>query len=293
MSSEILTLLQWAAINNQYATCKFLIEAGADVNAKGGESVATPAMWAAQKCHYYIVHLLLKSGADPLLVDGQGYNILHLATIDGNAFLLVLLLQQDIPVDVVDPQKHTSLMWAAYKGWPACVDLLLRWGANVNATDDKGLTPLHWALVKGSQQCIAKILEFGGDRYAETQDGKNPHMVAEEMRTTRMWHRALAECGYDSHGHTKTLPLGVSSWLKNEKFASRLFYYWPFLTLFLFITIISEFVVYVGVPMGIAMVYFMQWALQSTAQWCTPKYRNLQHTVSLWLSLDCITLTKR
>jgi len=97
--------------------CKFLLDSGADVNAKGGDSVATPAMWAAQRCNYYVVNLLLQYGADPLLTDVQGYNILHLATIDGNAFLLVLLLHQEIPVDVMDPHGQTGLMWAAYKGF--------------------------------------------------------------------------------------------------------------------------------------------------------------------------------
>ena len=272
--------IQWAAINNQYATCKFLVEAGADVNARGGESVATPAMWAAQKCHYYIVHLLLKNGADPLLVDGQGYNILHLATIDGNSFLVVLLLHQEIPVDIVDPQQHNSLMWAAYKGYPAIVDLLLRWGANVNATDDKGLTPLHWALVKGSQPCIQKILEFGGDRFAETLDGKNPHMVAEEMRTTRMWHRALAECGYDSHGHVKTLPLNLTAWLKSEKFMSRILFFWPFVILYLLITFLGGFVLYIGFPLALIMAYAMQYMVQKVAQMGPSKFRHLHHTVS-------------
>ena len=79
---EGITPLHWAAINNQYAVCKYLIEQGADVNVKGGESRATPAMWAAQRCHFYVVNLLLEHGADALAQDGQGYNILHLATID-------------------------------------------------------------------------------------------------------------------------------------------------------------------------------------------------------------------
>ncbi|KAK4904364.1 palmitoyltransferase akr1, partial [Elasticomyces elasticus] len=45
---EGITPLMWAAINNQYAVCKYLIEAGADINATGGESQATAVMWAAQ-----------------------------------------------------------------------------------------------------------------------------------------------------------------------------------------------------------------------------------------------------
>ena len=97
--------------------CKFLLEEGADVNAKGGEAVATPAMWAAQRQHYYIVNLLLQWGADPLLTDAQGYNILHLATFDGNIFLLILLLHQDIP-DCLLPQgmERATAKWRIRQG---------------------------------------------------------------------------------------------------------------------------------------------------------------------------------
>jgi hypothetical protein len=250
------------------------------VNAKGGESVATPAMWASQRCHYYVVNLLLENGADPLLTDIQGYNILHLATIDGNAFLLVLLLHQEIPVDVTDPHGHTSLMWAAYKGFPACVDLFLRWGANVNAADEGGLTPLHWALVKGSQPCIQKIVEYGGDRFTKTQDGKTPAVVAQEMKTTRVYHRALNECGYDGDGNPRRLPLGLASMMRKKSVVSKFFFVWPFLMVFVSLWLLSNMVIYAAVPMMLISVLAMQWVTQQVSKWGPADYRNIQKTVS-------------
>ncbi|EAS35590.2 palmitoyltransferase akr1 [Coccidioides immitis RS] len=275
---EDITPLHWAAINNRYELCKFLLDSGADVNAKGGESVATPAMWAAQRCHYYIVELLLRYGADPLLTDVQGYNILHLATIDGNAFLLVLLLHQEIPVDVTDPQGHTGLMWAAYKGFPACVDLFLRWGANVNAADEGGLTPLHWALVKGSTPCIQKIIEYGADRYAKTRDGKTPAIVAEEMKTTHFWRRALSECGYDPNGDVIQMPLGLATILRTRRYISKFFFLWPFAMIFGAVWILSEFTVYVSVPLTLAFIFGMQWMAQWVANRSHAEFRVLQRT---------------
>ncbi|KAH1902332.1 palmitoyltransferase akr1 [Aspergillus fumigatus] len=275
---EGITPLHWAAINNQYAMCKFLLDNGADVNAKGGDSVATPAMWAAQRCHYYIVHLLLLHGADPLLTDVQGYNILHLATIDGNAFLLVLLLHQEIPVDVIDQQGHTGLMWAAYKGYPACVDLFLRWGANVNAVDDGGLTPLHWALVKGSLPCVQKLIEYGADRFAKTRDGKSPATVAGEMNTTRVWYRALDECGYDVDGNTKVLPMGLTSWLRNKSVMSKFFFLWPFLIVYAAVYILSHMVIYAAIPIMLVATFGLQWVAQKAASQAPSEYRVLQKT---------------
>jgi palmitoyltransferase ZDHHC13/17 len=261
--------------------CKFLLDSGADVNAKGGESVATPAMWAAQRCHYYIVNLLLQRGADPLLTDVQGYNILHLATIDGNAFLLVLLLHQGISVDVTDHQGHTGLMWAAYKGFPACVDLFLRWGANVNAADEGGLTPLHWALVKGSHPCVQKIIEYGADRFAKTRDGKTPLTVAGEMNTTRFWYRALNDCGYDAEGNTRVLPLGLTMLLRNKSVTSKFFLFWPFAIVFMAVWILSHVVIFAAVPLCLVAVFALQWVAQQVANNGLGESRTLQKTV--WL----------
>lgn len=236
-------------------------------------------MWAAQRCHYYIVNLLLQHGADPLLTDSQGYNILHLATIDGNAYLLVLLLHQEIPVDVPDPQGHTGLMWAAYKGYPTCVDLFLRWGANVNAADEGGLAPLHWALVKGSTPCIQKIIEYGADRFAKTRDGKTPAVVADEMKTTFHWYRALSECGYNRQGNTIVLPLGSGGLIRDKRVMSKFYFLWPFLMIFAAVYILSGLSIYVGVPSAILALGLLHFMAQWVANKGPSEYRVLQRTV--------------
>ncbi|KAH6668801.1 hypothetical protein B0J14DRAFT_546993 [Halenospora varia] len=282
--AEGITPLHWAAINNQYAMCQFLLKEGADVNKKGGESVATPAMWAAQRCHYYTVHLLLEHGADPLITDVQGYNILHLATFEGNIFLLVLLLHQNISVDIPDSHGHTSLMWAAYKGYPACVDLFLRWGADVHATDETGFTALHWALVKGSQGCIQKLIEYGADRFAETSNGKTPSITAEEMKTQRIWHRALHECGYNDDGMPRTIDLPMSGWIMQDKrgFMTKFFFFFPFIILWVMIMISSHMVVYAGIPIALFAGYGLQWIAQQVMEYAPSDMRHMHKTP--WLA---------
>lgn len=281
---ENITPLHWAAINNQWAMCKFLLDAGSEVNAKGGESVATPAMWAAQRCHYYVVHLLLQYGADPLITDVMGYNILHLATFDGNVFLLVLLLHQNISIDVRDTQDHTPLMWAAYKGFPACVDLFLRWGADVHATDDTGFTALHWALVKGSPGCIQKLVEYGSDRFAASNGGKTPLDTAREQNTTRLWYRALRECGYQEDGTPKSLKLPLSSWLLKDKRAtiSKFFFFTPFIIIYCMILVVSNMVVYAGVPFALIIGYSMHWFVQKGLEYSPSDMRHMHKTP--WLA---------
>lgn len=272
--------LQWAAINNHYALCKYLIESGAEVNAKGGESVATPAMWAAQRCHLYVVHLLLQNGADPLLTDGQGYNILHLATFDGNVFLLLILLHQSVPIDGTDPSGHTCLMWAAYKGYPACVDLFLQWGASVNVSDENGFTALHWALVKGNPNCVQKLIENGSDRFTETNDGKTPATVAQEMNSKGTWRRALKESGFNADGTVKQLPLPYTSFIKSRSFLNKFFFLFPFLLLFIVLSILSGMPIYAAVPISIFLASSLQLAAQQVLLWSPSDMRHLYRTVS-------------
>jgi hypothetical protein len=282
-------LFQWAAINNQYAMCKFLLDAGADVNKRGGESVATPAMWAAQRCHYYTVQLLLQYGADPLITDVQGYNILHLATFEGNVFLLVLLLHQNIHVDIPDTHGHTCLMWAAYKGYPACVDLFLRWGANVHATDETGFTALHWALVKGSPGCIQKLIEYGSDRFAEASTGKTPAVMAEEMKTTRAWHKALTECGFNEDGKSLDFNFPLGSYLvKNKRgFMTKFFFLMPFLMIWSMAMIASHMVVYAGIPLALFVGYCLHWVAQKVMEYAPSDMRHMHKTVSTHLEIWC------
>ncbi|KAI1006178.1 Palmitoyltransferase [Podosphaera aphanis] len=282
--SEGITPLHWAAINNQYVMCKFLLKEGADVNKKGGDSVATPAMWAAQRCHYYTVHLLLQNGADPLITDVQGYNILHLATFEGNIFLLLLLLHQGIDVDAPDTQGHTCLMWAAYKGFPACVDLFLRWGANVHATDESGFTALHWALVKGSQGCIQKLIEYGADRFSETSTGKTPAITAEEMKTEHIWHRALKECGYNENGNPSSLKFPFSNiFLKDKRsFMNKFFFLFPFFIVWIMIMILSHLVVFLSIPFALITGYGLQTIAQKLIKYAPSDMKHLHLTP--WLA---------
>ncbi|KAF1733502.1 hypothetical protein MY5147_005502 [Beauveria neobassiana] len=277
---EGITPLHWAAINNQYAMCKFLIDHGAEINRKGGESVATPLQWAAQRCHYYTVNLLLQHGADPLITDSQGYNTLHISTFNGNVLLLILLLHQGIPVDVVDSYGHTSLMWAAYKGFPQCVDVFLRWGASVHATDEQGFTALHWALVKGHPACILKVVEYGADRFAKTDTGKTPAVTASELHTEKAWHRALKECGFDEDGNPSMPPWpGAAYFLKDKRtFLTRFLFLWPFLLVWSGLMTLSHTPVYFGIPSAVLIGYGITFCAQQVLEYAPSDMRHFHKT---------------
>lgn len=237
-------------------------------------------MWAAQRCHYYVVALFLQEGADTSITDAQGYNILHLATFDGNAFLIIFLLHQNIPVDVPDTQGHTCLMWAAYKGYPAIVDLFLRWDANISARDEEGFTALHWGLVKGNPACIQKLVEYGSDRFAETNSGKTPAVTAEEMGSIKAWHRALKESGFRDDGSPRQPPFPFTSMIKTRNFHNRFYFLLPFLLLIVIFTIFSRISIFAAVILSGFIAYTAQFLVQYMMQWAPQDMKHIQRTVS-------------
>ena len=226
-----------------------------------------------------MVDLLLKNGADPLLTDDQGFNLLHSATLDGNVFQIALLLHQDIAVDVPDAQGHTSLMWASYKGFPQCIDLLLRWGGNVYARDAQGFTALHWALVKGQQHGIFKLIEYGSDRFAETNEGKSPATVAKEMNSARQYQSALRECGYNPDGSAQSFPL--SSFIKERKpFYWKVYYFYPTIALGIVLYITSYLPIFLGLPLAALVSYGIQVGAQKFLKWAPTDMKIMNKTVS-------------
>lgn len=278
-----ITPLHWAAINGHHALCHFLIQSGADVNAKGGDANATPVLWASKRCNLQVISLLLANGADPLIRDVEGYNLLHSATLDGNVYQLVLLLHHpEITVDVPDAHGHTSLMWAAYKGFGACVDILLRWGADVHAVDETGFTPLHWALVKGNYVCIQKLVEYGSDRSVKSKppegqaEGDTPSMTASKMNSERQWHRALVDSGFDEAGNPLRFPVPYVN--DRRWFFSRFFFFWPFVLGGLQLHMLAYLPVLISVPGVLVVGYALQYLVQRLFRWAPTNLKRMHHT---------------
>lgn len=171
-------------------------------------------------------------------------------------------------------------MWAAYKGYPACVDLFLQWGASVNGADENGFTALHWSLVKGNPVCIQKLIEQGSDRFIETNDGKPPATIAQEMNSRGAWHRALKESGYNPDGTAKQFPLPYASFIRSRVFLNRSFFLLPFFQMFIIFSVLSGMPIFAAVPITVFLACSLQWAAQQVLQWAPSDMQHLQRTVS-------------
>ncbi|KAF9438911.1 palmitoyltransferase akr1 [Entomortierella beljakovae] len=244
------TALHWAAINNNIPIAKYLLDHGAEVDAVGGELVATPLHWCSRNGHLYMAKLLIKYGADPLLQDCQGFNALHLATHSSNAMLvLYLLMAKDIEIDTADTLGHTSLMWAAYQGDSLSVDILLKYGARVDTKDREGFTPLHWAVVKCNRECLAKLLKAGGDVSAKDRSGKSPVDMVNETRANGIWERALSDAKLANDGVSRRP-------LFEMKTTNTIIYFIPYVTLTFGLELMAMFRWYIALPLAIAQFLF-------------------------------------
>lgn len=110
--AENITLLHWAAINARKDIVKLYIDAGAIVDAIGGELQSTPLHWATRQGHLNMVVYLMKEGGDPTLRDGEGCSAIHLAAQFGYTPIVAYLLAKGISPDIQDKNGMTPLMWA-------------------------------------------------------------------------------------------------------------------------------------------------------------------------------------
>ena len=128
-----IALPHWAAINDRFEACTYLIEQGADINVIGGKVVVTPLQWAARNGLVKVIDLLVQHGANPRLFDIEGYNYLHSVTRSSDYWvLLCLFCTPDITVDERDHEGHTALHWAAYQCDKVLTQILLKMGADPN-----------------------------------------------------------------------------------------------------------------------------------------------------------------
>ena len=97
---------------------------------------------------------LLQGGANPNVLDADGYAPLHYAV------------------------RKLSVRRSSAGAYGLVVELL-RYGADPTVRDARGLTPLAQAVLRGSEALIAKLLDAGGDPNQATPNGLSLLAVAE------------------------------------------------------------------------------------------------------------------
>ncbi|XP_050753792.1 palmitoyltransferase ZDHHC13 isoform X1 [Gymnogyps californianus] len=173
---ENVTLLHWAAINNRQELVKYYISKGAIVDQLGGDLNSTPLHWAIRQGHLPMVTLLLKCGADPGLIDGEGFSSIHLAVLFQHMPIVAYLISKGQNIDTTDFNGQTPLMLSAQKAiGPEPTRFLLKFNPSLNAVDNvQKNTALHWAITSGNTSAVDLLLEAGASLDIKNVKGETP-----------------------------------------------------------------------------------------------------------------------
>jgi ankyrin repeat protein len=147
------SVLAEAADANDTETIRYLIDKGADIDARNGDG-DTPLLLAASYGNVEMVKLLLAKGADVNAVDApEAIRVKNGPIALGN---------------------FTPLLYAAAYGGYDTVKILLDAGAKVNAQDVRGMTPLMLAIGtdRPDVSVVRLLLERGADANVKSKAGE-------------------------------------------------------------------------------------------------------------------------
>jgi len=141
------TPLHWAGIRGHWDVFSQLLDAGAPVNAIGGDG-GTPLHWACHHDRPAMIQRLLEQGADLALSNQWGRYALHVAAGRGCLSVAKLLLGEGADPNCRTREGWTPLHVAQKSGHDQMVDLLRAKGADPEATDDEGRSPGDFAYTR-------------------------------------------------------------------------------------------------------------------------------------------------
>lgn len=162
-----------------YDLIKRLIAQGADVNAQGsrGES---PLSWAAARGNLDVARLLIANGADVNTYDTAFGTILHNTIRQNHPEMAKLLIASGAKLGRKDASSRTELHLTAIWGYVDLAKLLAERGVDVEATDRHQRTALYYAAKHGYRSVADVLTAAGANQTAivEANYGPAPQLAA-------------------------------------------------------------------------------------------------------------------
>lgn len=187
--AESTTSVKPLHIADSPAAIQFLIENGADVNARTDAEnfESTPLHWTRRKS---CAEMLIRYGADINARNKIGYTPLHRAAYGGHDGVVAVLLKNGADMESIDDSGDTPLLKACSDGQTAAAKLLIEAGAKVNVRNKSGRTPFHkvvgcLVLAKGEADVRNRCLDLmdlllasGANPRIKDSKGETPYDMA-------------------------------------------------------------------------------------------------------------------
>lgn len=109
-----------------------------------------------------LIHLLIKNGANPILIGVDGDSGFGRAIMEGNYGVVKFLLDSSFGQKLTPVDRGHLSVYAVYYGKERITDLLLTYPINVNVSLNGG-TPLTIAADKGHVKILQMLLDGGAD----------------------------------------------------------------------------------------------------------------------------------
>jgi ankyrin repeat protein len=157
---------------------RYLIERGADMEAKEDQRANTVLYSAIRYRNCPIAALLLEHGADPNALNEHGKTPLLCASgkEEDHAEMIQLLLAHGADIEARSADGDTPLLLSSQNN-PRIMAALLEYGAAAGVHNDEGDTPLHCAAMwftSEHHELAKSLLEHGADVNATDGHGETP-----------------------------------------------------------------------------------------------------------------------
>ena len=117
----------------------------------------TALNWAATRAKWDVVRYLVDAGADVNALGTDGCTSLHCAAMHSNVAIVGLLIKRGAIVDRKNVWGNTPLHMACQAGNERVATILIFQGADLNAVSSEGWTPLHYAQMSGHTELATNL----------------------------------------------------------------------------------------------------------------------------------------
>ena len=215
-------VLTWATFNNYTDIVRLLIEKGANIECYN--PVGCTPLIIASYGNYEICEFLIQNGADVnarrTKTSNKDWTSLMYASYYSKLDIMNLLLENGALIDIRTPSLHSAYLIAAQYGTPDAVELLINNGAELNCTDSDGDSALICAAKYEQTDNIKLLIEYGVDINIRNKDGKRAIDYAKEKRISDAC-KMLSNP--DNYGYaTRKINLNKKSDLSNTEISNNI-----------------------------------------------------------------------